>query len=145
MVNCQCVVRCAGDQDRSRHWSAYGVSHHSLRWDLLCWPVRPSVAGGDTASIQQLVGGIHQCGISRLVEAFVGTGAEAAALDNPREAGGLVSNFGDLHSVWLLLEHVVQHVKPTCFPALLQARVLICICDLNFGFCVLVFSFLGPV
>ena len=55
MINGECGARCAGDQDWSQCWSAYGVSHHSLRWDLLCWPVRPSVAGGHTASVHQLV------------------------------------------------------------------------------------------
>ena len=145
MVNGECVARHAGDQDQSQHWSAYGVSHHSLRWGLLCRPARPSVAGRDTASIHQLVSGINESGISWLVEVFTRAGAEAPALADPGQAGGLVSKLGDLHSVWLLLKHVMEHVKPTRFPALLQARVPICVGDLNISLRVLVLSFLGLV
>ena len=113
--------------------------------DFLCQPARLSVARGDTASIQELVGGINQSAISLLMEVFVRTGTEAAALDNPGEAGGLVSHLGDVHIVWLLLEHVMEHVEPTRLPALLQARIPVCVGDLNISVCIFVFSFLGPV
>ena len=122
MVNCECGVRCAGDQDQSQCWSAYGVSHHSLRWDLLCWPVRPSVAGGHTASIHQLVGSFNESGVGWLVAVFVGAGVEASSFDNPGQTDGLVSKLGDLHSVWLFLKHVMEHIQATCFPALLQGQ-----------------------
>ena len=145
MVDGESVARRAGDQDRSRHWSAYGVSHHSLRWDLLCQPVRPSVACRNTTGIHELVGGFNQGATSLLVEVLAGAGAEAVALDDPGEAGGLVSHLGDVHVVWLLLEHVVEHSEATRLPVLLQARVPVGVHDLNIIFCILVFSFLGPV
>ena len=145
MVNGEGVARCAGDQDWSQCWSAYGVSHHSLRWDLLYQPARLSVARGNTASIQQLVSGVYQSAVSLLVEVFARTGVEAVALDKPGEAGGLVSHLWDVHIVWLLLEHVVEDVEPTRLPALLQARIPVHVHDLNISFHILVFSFLGPV
>ena len=121
MVNGECVARCAGDQDRSWCWSAYGVSHHLLRWDLLCWLVRPSVAGRHTASVHQLVHGLNKSSSSLFVAVFVGTGVVAPSFDEPGERGDIVAKLGQPHSVRLVLEHVIEDSESTCFPALLQA------------------------
>ena len=129
MVNGECVARCAGDQDQSWCWLAYGVSHHSLRWDLLGQPVRPSVAGGHMARVHQLVHGLDENGSSLFVAVFVGTGVVAPSFDEPGETGDVVSKLGQFHSVWLVLEHVIEDGETACFPALLQARVPVCVGD----------------
>ena len=83
MVDGKCVVRLTGDQDWLQCWSAYGVSHHLLRWDLLCQPVRPSVADGHAASVHQFVHGFDEAGSSLFVAVFVRTGVVASSLDEP--------------------------------------------------------------
>ena len=124
MVDGECVVMCAGDQDWSQCWSAYGVSHHLLRWDLLCWLEGPSVAGGHTTSIHQLVRGLDKSGSSLFVAVGMGTGAVAPSFYKPGETGNVGAKLGQFHSVQLVLEHVIEECESTCLPALLQTRVL---------------------
>ena len=97
MVNGECVVRHAGDQDWSWHWSAYGVSHHLLRWDLLCQPEGPSVASRHTASVHQLVHGLDESGSSLFVAVGMGTSAVAPSFDVLGEAGDVVAELGQFH------------------------------------------------
>ena len=94
MVNDEGGVRCAGDQDQSQCWSAYEVSHHLLRLDLLCQPVWPSVAGGHTTSVQEFVVGFDQGGIHWFVQVLAGTAVEALSLMIQERQVVLLLNLG---------------------------------------------------
>ena len=119
MINGECGARHAGDQDWSQCWSAYGMSHHLLRWDLLCWLEGPSVAGRHAACIHELLHVLDDSGSSLLVA--VGTDASAVTLsfDEPGEAGNVIPKLGELHALQFVLEHVAQDCESTCFPVLL--------------------------
>ena len=128
MIDGECGVRCAGDQDQSWCWSAYGVSHHSLRWDLLWWPVGLSVAVRHAACIHQLVHHVlNDSGSSLLVAVGMDASTVTLSFDEPGEAGNVIAKLGELHILWLVLEHVVQDCESTCFPVLLQARIPTCV------------------
>ena len=129
MVNGECVVRCAGDQDQSWHWLAYEVSYHLLRWDLLCQPEGPSVASGHTTSIHQLVHVLNDSGFSSFVAIGMGTSAVTLSFDKPGEAGNVVAELGQFYIFWLVLEHVIEECESTYFPVLLQAWILACVGD----------------
>ena len=97
MINGECGARCAGDQDWSQCWSAYGVSHHSLRWDLLCQPEGSSVAGGHATHVHQLVHVLNDSGSSLLVAVGMDVSAVTLSFDEPGEAGNVIAELGELH------------------------------------------------
>ena len=58
--------------------------------------------------------------------------------------GGLVSELGDVHSVWLLLQHVMEHIESAYFPVCVQAGIPAGVGDQHICLGIFVFSFLGP-
>ena len=75
--------------------------------------------------------GLDKSGSSLFVAMVAGTGAVAPSFDKLGETGDFVSKLGQFHSVWLVLEHVIEDCESTCYPALLQARVPVHVGDYN--------------